>query len=93
MLSAKSACKQRLLFYVDKRWLADMAKGIDHSDVVLVIEVMAVIFGDRVWEVMWVEPKCCMTFVCGLDGRNLCVPSKNFIFPRIRDQAFRPLSL
>ena len=76
-----------------KSRLADMAKGINHSDVVLVIEVMAIVFGDRVWEAMWVELKCCMAFVIGLDGRNLCIPGKNFIFSRIRDQAFCPLSL
>ena len=78
---------------VHKGRLADMAKRIDNSDVVLMVEVVAIVFRDFIGEVVWVEANCLMAFVIGLDRSDLCVPGEDFVLSCVRNQAFRPLRL
>ena len=82
-----------LLFHMYKGRLADMAKRIDHSDVVLMVEVVAVVFGDFIGEVVWVETKGLFVFVIGLDGFDFLVSSEDLEFLCMWDQTLRPLCL
>ena len=57
------------------------------------VEVVAVVFGDFVGKMVRVEVKGLMAFVVGLDCGDLRIPSEDFIFSCIGDQASRPLGL
>ena len=76
-----------------KGWLANMAKRINHSDVVLAFEIVAVVFGDFVRKTVWVKTKSLLPFVVSLDGCDLHIPSEDFILSRIGKKASCPLGL
>lgn len=57
------------------------------------VEEMAVVFGDFVWKMVWVEAKRLMAFMVGLDGGDLHIPSEDFVFSCIGNEASRPLGL
>ena len=62
-----------------------MAKRIDRSDVVLMVEVGPVAFRDFIGEMVRMQLKRLMAFVIGLNGGDLHIPGEDFIFPCIRN--------
>jgi hypothetical protein len=75
------------------RRLADMARGVNYSDVVFMFKVFSVVIRDLVGKMVWMETKELVMSVTGLHGGHLLVPFVDHYLAWIGGQKFRPLGL
>ena len=73
--------------------VTDMSKGVDHSDVVLMLKVAFVVFRDLVRNIAWMEAEKLVMPMTGVHGSNLLIPLVDHNLAWVGGQKFRPFCL